>query len=182
MNSPLPPQDEPGAGVLERDEDFVDLSLPIEDAFRRDDGGLTVIARGRVHGLVRAFAVDLEPAWTPQLLDDSERTLYWGGGCLRSVGEDSDAFLALLASAYGLDDAGPMVAQVAMTIAGTDSDPARLRSEPARLRLIFEADDGEDAAEAYLNLDLDEGLAVFRDKDPLYHAALLRALSAQDAT
>jgi len=170
---------EPAAGMLEREDGLVDVTLPIESYGWQEDGSLTVVARGRVHGAMLGFAIDLDPTWSPQLVEGTDTTVYWGGGTLHSLGTDSDAFVALLAREYDLAHDSPMAATVPVTLAGMDCDPARLDSEPGRIKLFFESNADPDAyAEAYLNVDLTQGLATFCEKDPDYRAGLLRSLSA----
>ena len=92
---------EPQSGLLVSEEGFVDVDLPIGEHRFAKDGTLTVIARGKINDQVVAFAVDVGHAWKEQLVEDAGLTIFWGSGHIRSIGQESDAFLTLLANEYG---------------------------------------------------------------------------------
>ena len=123
---------EPPSGGIDREDDSVDITLPIAEHRWAKDGALTVIARGSINGKTASLAVDLAPEWNPQPIEDTPITVYWGKGHIRSVGPESDAFLSLLAKEYALPPPQHMVARVAITMAGMDSDPRDLRTTPGQ--------------------------------------------------
>ena len=168
---------EPQSGLLVSEEGFVDVDLPISEHRFAKDGTLTVIARGKINDQVVAFAVDVGHAWKEQLVEDAELTIYWGTGHIRSIGQESDAFLTLLANEYGtLTPSSTMAPRSAITMAGLNSNPANLRSEPAKMKVFFE--DGGEASygEVFINIDLDNKVLGFHDKDPEYHQGILSSL------
>lgn len=168
---------EPPSGRVDREEDFVDVILPIAEHRWAKDGTLSVIARGKVREKSVAFAVDLEPEWKPQPIEDTEITVYWGKGYIRSVGPESDAFLSLLAQEYGLPSQGSMAPRVEITMAGMDSDPRDLREIPAKIKIFFEAGGEPSYGEAFINIDLGGKTLEFRDKDPEYHQGIVSSLA-----
>lgn len=167
---------EPPSGRIDREDDFVDVTLPIAEHRWAKDGALTVIARGRIKDKAVSFAVDLEPEWKPQPIEDTAITVYWGKGYIRSLGVESDAFLSLLAQEYGLPSQERMVPRVEITMAGMDNDPRHLRETPAKIKIFFEAGGESSYGEAYINIDLGSKTLEFRDKDPEYHQGILSSL------
>ena len=167
---------EPPAGRIDREDDFVDVTLPISEHRWARDGSLTVISRGSVNDKIVGFAVDLAPEWKPQPIEDTPINVYWGKGHIRSIGPESDAFLALLAKEYGLASQQHMVPRVEITMAGMDNDPSDLRTTPAKIKIFFEAGGEDRYGEAYINIDLASKTLEFRDKDPEYHQGIVSSL------
>ena len=167
---------EPPSGRIDREDNFVDITLPIAEHKWAKDGSLTVIARGNVNDKAVSFAVDLAPEWKPQTLEDTPITVYWGKGHIRSVGPESDVFLSLLAHEYTLPSPKHMAARVEITMAGMDSDPSNLRTTPAKIKIFFEAGGEASYGEAFINIDLGNKVLEFRDKDPEYHNGIVSSL------
>ena len=167
---------EPSPGRIDREDDFVDVVLPIAEHRWAKDGSLSVIARGNVNGKTVSYAVDLEPEWRPQPIEGTPITVYWGKGHLRSVGPESDEFLALLAGEYALAAPERMAPRVEITMAGMDTDPSDLRTVPAKIKIFFEAGGEASYGEAFINIDLDSKVLEFRDKDPEYHQGIVSSL------
>ena len=168
---------EPAPGRIGREDGFVDVILPITDHKWSKDGSLSLVARGSINGKVVGFVVDLPPYWKAQLIPDTPISVYWGKGHIRSIGSESDAFLALLAREYALPDPGRMIARVEITMIGLDSNPTDLRTTPARIKIFFEAGGEDSYGEAYMNIDLGSRILEFRDKDPEYHQGILLSLA-----
>ena len=169
---------EPPSGRIDRDEDFVDVILPIAEHKWGKDGSLTVIARGSVKDQVVGFAVDLAPEWKAKPIKDTPITVYWGKGHIRSVGAESDAFLALLANEYELPAKEHMATRTEITMAGMDNDPSELRTTPAKIKIFFETGGEANYGEAFINIDLGNKTLEFRDKDPEYHQGIVLSLGS----
>jgi len=170
---------EPPAGTLLREDDFVDVDLPIASHKESDDKSLTVIGRGEINDKTVALAVDLAPEWKAQIVEDAELTIYWGTGTIRSVGPESDSLLALLAQEYRLPLSHPtMAARVPVTVAGLNSDPRVPSAGKLTMKVFFEHGAEENYGEAFINIDLGAGVLEFHDKDPEYHAGILASLGA----
>jgi len=167
---------EPPSGRIDREDDFVDVTLPIAEHRWAKDGSLTVIARGNVNSKTVSLAVDLGPEWKAQPIEDTPIIVYWGKGHIRSVGPESDAFLSLLAHEYALPAPEHMAARVEITMAGMDSDPSDLRATPAKIKIFFEAGGDASYGEAFINIDLGSKVLEFRDKDPEYHQGIVSSL------
>lgn len=167
----------PLSGRVERDGEFVDVILPIAERKWTKDGSLTVLARGIIKDNIVSFAVDLAPEWKPQRIEDTPISVYWGKGCIRSVGSESDAFLKLLADEYGLSAREHMASRIEITMAGMGSDPSKLRSTPSQIKIFFETSGDDSYGEAFLNIDLGNKTLEFRDKDPEYHQGIVSSLA-----
>jgi hypothetical protein len=171
---------EPQAGRVTMEDGFVDVDLPISDYHVAGDGTSSVIAKGRIDGQTVSFAVDFGGDWKMQRMEDADLAFYRGNGRIRSLGQESDAFLALLVRKYGISRPPPKMAPgTAMTMFGLNNDPRALHTTPARIKIFFE-DNGEDNyAEAFLNIDLSNRVLEFHDKDPDYHQGIVASLAGE---
>ncbi len=169
---------EPEAGQLVSEEGFVDIDLPISEYHIAKDGVLTVIARGKINGEVVAIAVDVGSDWKAQVVEDASLTIYWGSGHIRSIGQESDAFLALLAKEYGTTaPAARMAPRTTITMAGLNSNPQNLRSKSAKIKVFFEEGGEAKYGEVFINIDLSKKVLEFHDKDPEYHRGIVSSLA-----
>ena len=121
---------------------------------------------------------------------------FWGNVRLRSIGEESDRLLQLLADYYGIAPAngskgglvgrlfGKMtnpatfVTEIDCLAVGIASDPREIEAEQVHMKLFF--DDGlEDGryAEVFLNADLPSGIVMLNEKDEEYRSDLVHWLS-----
>ena len=166
----------PAVGRVDREDSFVDVTLPITEQRWAKDGALTVIARGKINQQTVSFAVDLSSTWKRQSSEGSPIIVYWGNGYIRSVGAESDAFLSLLAKEYNLASPGQMVPRAQITMAGLNNDPTDLRKNPAKIKIFFESGNDASYGEAFINIDLGNRVLEFRDKDPEYHQGILLSL------
>src|SRR4051812_12506789 len=90
----------PVSGVLRVEEGFLDIDLPITSVSKINGEVIRVTARGMIEDQVVGFAVDLYPAWKKQPLENSNAVFHWGTGSYRSIGNESDRFVALVAKHY----------------------------------------------------------------------------------
>jgi hypothetical protein len=167
------------SAVLRTDQGFLDIDLPITAVSKVGGGTVRVTAQGSVQGGLIGLAVDLQPHWKAQPLKDSNALFYWGAGSYRSIGIESDRFVALIAKHYG-QPVGPdlrMLAQVPADVVGLNDDPSMILSLPARMKFCFHTDTQARYAEVFTNIDIEAGRLEFREKDPGYRAALVRALT-----
>lgn len=161
-----------------RDDEFVNIDLPVGDHRYSANGTLTVVARGRIDGQTIAIAVDIGSGWKEQVVEDAELTIYWGSGCIRSTGQESDAFLTLLAKEYGMVAPSPkMAARTKLTMAGLNNDPRDIMANPTTMKVFFEHNGEENYGEAFINIDLANKVLEFHDKDPEYHHGIVSSLS-----
>jgi len=169
---------EPQAGKLLVEEGFVDINLPIGDYRFSKNGGLTVVARGKINNQIVAIAVDLGNEWHEQIVQDAGLTIYWGNGVIRSIGGESDAFLNLLAHEYGVaKNKSEMAPRTMITMAGLNSDPRKIQTEPATMKVFFEHNGEGNYGEAFINIDLANRILEFHDKDPEYHQGIASSLA-----
>jgi hypothetical protein len=168
----------PSAGRLEKDEDFVDISLPITNHRWTKDNTLVVVARGKVDGKVVSLSVDFGAEWKAQKVENASLTVYWGKGHIVSVGNESDNFVSLLAGAYGIATNSKMRPRTDVTMVSLGSDPRELRTTPAKIKIFFESGGESSYGEAFINVDLSASALEFRDKDPEYHNGIIASLGA----
>lgn len=171
------PESNPPHGQLDREEEFVDISLPVAAYRRASDGGMQVVARGAIQGTTVGIAIELAAEWVPQPIKDASITVYWGNGSLVSIGPESDAFLALLASEYGMSAPSRMAGRVDITLAGMNDDPSKILTSPAKIKAFFDKGPKDHYGEVFINIDLQSGTLEFRDKDVEYHAGILSSLA-----
>jgi len=119
--------DELGDVRVNREDDFVDLDLPLVSFSHNGDGSQQISGRGRYGDAIISFLVHLGPDWERQDVENGDLVFHWGKAELISAGAESDAFVQILDAAYGtqLYEAGmrPRVPFLAVSLAG---DPARL--------------------------------------------------------
>jgi predicted alpha/beta superfamily hydrolase len=168
---------DPPAATIREDDDFVDIGLAITKVKRSLDGTVSVVARGMVEGTVIGLMVDVLPDWKPQEIEGGG-CFYWGRLRYRSLGAESDAFIAALSRLYGIGEPPrAMAPRIDVNAVGLNHDPRALASVPAKMKAFF-YDDGPDdrQAEVYTNIDLQAKRLEFHEKDPEYRLPLVRAL------
>ena len=165
--------------LVQDDEEggFVDLDLRLTRLDVRPAGTFFAEGRGWHKGRKIGFALELAAEWTTTPIGDSDSFFYWGSGILRSIGVQSNAFLATLAKLYGLPvPRRPMRLATSVAVVGLANDPRLLRKKPTRMKLFFESKDAKRYAEVYVNVIAPEQRIEFHEKDPDYRKPLLRAL------
>jgi len=169
---------EPKPGHMAKEDGFVDIDLPISDHRFAKDGTLTVVARGKIEDQSIAIAVDLGSTWKEQVVEGAELTIYWGEGHIRSIGKESDAFLGLLTKEYpATSPSAKMAPRTEITMAGLNSDPRKIKTDPATIKVFFEHNGQDNYGEAFINIDLAKGVLEFHDKDPEYHQGIVSSLA-----
>lgn len=164
-------------GQITSEDGFVDVELPINSFHFDKDGALQLSASGIVEGRRVGFDLDIDSKWKVQKPDNVPITIHWGSGIIRSIGEESDAFLSLLAEKYGNGkDAFRMVREVSVTTAMMEGAPATMNEKPFKMKVFFEHGGEDKYAEIFINIDIVKKRLEFRDKDPEYHAGILASL------
>ena len=168
---------EPTGGRFSTADGFVDIDLPIVQVESKSSTLVSVIARGKIQGVVVGFAVDLDSKWIEKPIENANNSFYLGKARLRSIGSDSDVFTKLLASLYQLPCAtSRMPSRIEVEAVGLANDPRLVKSNPTKMKLFFNSNSESNYAEVFLNLDLNSKILEFHEKDPGYRAPLLRSL------
>jgi hypothetical protein len=168
-------------GRLSEEEGFLDIDLPLTAVDVGPSGEVRFTARGEVVGVDTGFAFVLHSNWDPQPLEDSSAVFYWGTGAYERTGPESDRFVELVAQRYKSASAGNtiMLSSIPVQIVGLDSDPSKVTERGAKMKLFFHSDSEDEGryAEVFTNIDVEQGILEFHEKDNEYRAPLVRALS-----
>lgn len=162
-------------------DEFVDVDLPIESHAVSADGVHVIVARGTFAGTPVAVQVEIGATWEEWPLEEHGITLWRGRVAYVSVGEESDAFVRVLATLYGLGDrARAMRPRTELTAIALSGNPMHTLGAGVRIKCFFEAEEDERYAEFFTNVSLDNGQFEFHEKDFGYRRPLLRALTERD--
>jgi hypothetical protein len=163
------------------DTSWHDLGFRIQQLETLPNGAQLLRVAGSYRGAPVGLGLLLGPSWKEGRLGaDVPLVIYSGTVDIRSLGEQSDRFLAALDELYGTKQrAKRMGARTAFTAISLGGDPAHLRAAPVKLKLFFESDDESRYAELYLNIDVSTGTVELAEKDPDYRTAIVRALGAR---
>jgi hypothetical protein len=168
---------EPPDGYIGSEEGFVDIDLPISKVKRNADDSVTIVARGKVHGSVIGLIVDILPKWAGQETEDGTATFYWGKARCRSLGQESDQFVGLLAKCYGMTPAQrTMLPSIEVSAVGLNDNPKQVLASPIKMKFFFEENSEENYSEVFINIDVPNQMLEFHEKDPDYRIPLLRSL------
>lgn len=166
-------------GQITSDDGFVDVELPISNVKLDKEGTIQLSALGIVEGRRVGFDLDIDSKWKVQKPDNVPITIHWGSAIVRSMGEESDAFLSLLAEKYGNGQGSlRMVRAVSVTAAMLEGDPATMKERPFKMKVFFEHGGKDKYAEIFINVDIEKKQLEFRDKDPEYHRGILASLKS----
>ena len=170
----------PLPGRLGDEEGFLDIDIPLISVESGGAGKVRYVARGEVLGQDIGFAVVLHAGWDAQPTDDNSAIFYWGSGVYQRTGPESDRFVELVERQYGIQPSGRgMLTQVPAEVVGLDSDPAHAVQGGAKMKFFFhgQSEDAERYAEVFTNINVEEGMLEFREKDNEYRLPLVRALA-----
>ena len=159
------------------EEGFVDLDLPLVDFVEPAAGGFRIVARGSFGGEIIGFAATVEPEWRADPIEgDRDHFFYWGRVTLQSIGAASDSFVSALAQLYGDPIGTPkMLATIPTEAVGLATDPRKLKSSPAKMKLFFHSGAATRYAEVFLNIDRASRVVEVHEKDPEYRSNVVRA-------
>lgn len=170
----------PLPGRIGDEEGFLDIDLPLISVETEGTAEVRYVARGEVLGQDIGFAVVLHAIWDPQPTDDNSAVFYWGSGFYQRTGPESDRFVELVGRQYGMQPSSRrMLTQVLAEVVGLDSDPVHAMQSGAKMKFFFHAqsEDAERYAEVFTNINVEEGMLEFREKDNEYRLPLFRALA-----
>jgi len=160
------------------EQGFVDVDLPIS-RLTQQDGQMRFEARGMYASQPVGFRFVMGDVWKPQAQPGSKLVVYWGTGAIESLGGESDRFVSMLASKYGLQSHGQlrMLSAVRVAVVGLGDDPSKAMRTSTRMKIFLHDGDKERYAEAYVNVDPVRGMLEFHEKDPEYRLNVVRALT-----
>jgi hypothetical protein len=169
------PTPSPADGYLTEQEGFVDIDLPITQ-IAQDPGLTRIVARGVILGTEVGFEVDF-PSRSQR--SGGQISLPFGTAQLRTLGPVSDRFVVLLDSRFKIPiRSKTMVPAVTASVVGLEGDPAHVQQGVTKMKFFFFDSGPEDRyAEVYVNVDADQRVLGFHEKDENYRKALLLALT-----
>ena len=156
-------------------EGFIDIDLPIAQVTQAQ-GIVKIIARGTVAGVWIGFEIDFPTEASRE--GGSPGQLKLGMARIRSLGAESNRFVALLSKRYGIPGvAATMISSVDGSAVGLGDDSAHRLEGKKNMKLSFEAGPADRYAEIYINVDFGTRVLEFHEKDPAYRKMLLLALT-----
>jgi hypothetical protein len=165
--------------AVNREEGFVDISIPIASCETLKDGSTRIVVRGDLDGRRVGFAMVLNPEWKATEIENTGQFFYWGSGSIVRTGKLTDEFLVQLAHLYG-EQNKPTGANdvVRVEVVGLANDPSRLLTSPTNMKVFLNSNGGEDLyGEIFINTDVPHGVLEFNEKDPEYRSPLLKSLA-----
>ena len=159
------------------EEDFVDATFCIFRHSRQTDGSNIFHLRATHSGTTLGFVVETSSDWRSDTIAEGI-PVFWESVRYRSLGNESDAFVRALASAYGTRAARPMAPTVQFAAIALKGNPMTFADGPVDMKLFYESDEEDRYAEVYTNLDLVQRLAEVREKDSGYRSSLVLALTS----
>jgi len=113
-----------------------------------------------------------------ELIEDH---VYRNGVVFFRTGTESDRLIGALSAEYGQDkNPARMVQSESYTVIALHQGPIDMSKEPVKLKLFGRdgpTDQEDDYYESFFNLDLENKLVFWNEKDQEYRAPLLRGLS-----
>ena len=169
---------EPPQITAEVEEGFVDLLLYIREHKIQPDGTQLMRAVGLHKGSEVGLVVMLGSRWSAGSLGkDWAVTTHQGTATYESIGPQSDALVRVLNDLYQTKlAAADMKPRVEFTAISLGGDPRDLSKEKVHIKLFFEADNDEEYAEVFTNIDLPHRRLEIREKDNAYRTPLMKAL------
>jgi hypothetical protein len=162
----------------ESEEGYYDLVFSIRKHENLPDGSRLIRASGLHHGTSVGIDVALGPEWKQRSMGPV--VVYLGTVTYRSIGAESDSFLATLDHLYGTKlSPRTMRQETAFSAITLEGDPRELAKGPIKAKLFYEPGGGNSDdryAEFFTNIDLKAGALQIREKDEEYRTAIIRAL------
>jgi len=157
---------------------FVDVFLPISEVTQDRDGSITIVARGEINGAIVGLIVDILPGSSRQDLEALGLKFCLVEAKYRSLGEESDQFVALLTQYFGSKKKpAPMLSCIAATAIGLLGDPASVLTMAVKMKFVFMDECGQDCAEIFTIVDIPNLRLEVREKDPGRRDRLLQAFT-----
>jgi hypothetical protein len=165
---------------IDKSEGFVDISLAEIESKEISKGNFKVLCGASIDGKNIGFSIILANNWKKQQLEDveDEYCFYWGSVTILSIGEESKQFIIELSKLYGFDlEVNAMNDEIKFQAVSLGINPQLIFSTPARIKLFYENID--EYAEVFLNINLQNRIIQWHEKDEEYRKALIHSLSSE---
>ena len=166
---------------VDKTEGFVDISLAEIESKEIPNEGYEILCGASIGGENIGFSIALSNNWKRQQLEDMEDEfyLYWGSVSVSSIGKESKRFIIELSKLYGVDlEVNDMNDKIKFQAVSLGTDPQLIFSTPARIKLFYE--DTNEYAEVFLNIDLQNRIIQWQEKDEEYREALIHSLVSEN--
>lgn len=147
--------------ILDDEEGFIDLVLPIHQVSKKFLGGYTIECRGIYNDKLVGL-----------------RFVVKKGVTIQSLGECSDTFIQTLASLYGVEVSNvKMKQQMKVKVASLRGELRDISRDIVKLKCFFHTDDEDLYAELYINFDVNNNIVEIKEKDDEYRANIIKSFS-----
>lgn len=162
---------------IQEEDGFIDLSFHISKIVKSNES-LDIEVKGKLKSRNVGFNIKLLPNWNPQPIEGMEGSFYWGEAYFKSNGSITTAFIEELASLYGAQISNLVVPDtVYAQVVGLACNPENIENEPCKMKFFFNSEGDESVySEIFINIDLQNRVLEFNEKDMEYRAPLLRSL------
>ncbi|REC79438.1 hypothetical protein DRF60_06340 [Chryseobacterium elymi] len=163
-----------------KEEGFNDIALKIVETENSANAFLYTVKgkyKNKIVGLKLTVQNNINAGIVNGKLDSN--AFYRKGMTLQSIGEESDNFLHALCKIYGIKCNDKFsIKPITVTIFPLNEIEANL-SNPNyyRFKAFFNDDEENDYAEIFINLNLEENLVEFNEKDNEYRANIIKTYS-----
>jgi hypothetical protein len=164
-------------------EGFQDLQFNIVQT-KEDQNFISFSVRGNYDGQLVGFNVLMLKGMQPGVLDNENFSInkdafYAKGIIIRRTGKESDAFITILSSLYGISTKNnKMRNEVEFTSFALEGNPMNYVNENIKFKVFFDENDDRGLySEAYINVNYMEGILEFHEKDIEYRNNLVEAMS-----
>ena len=177
--------DQQGNPIIEQfsEEGFIDCVLKIRDLEETNNSykfHLSASHEGKVLGINVEVVKGIKGGFDAETSLIQER-VYKKGVIFRRSGIESDRLITVLAKLYGFEKKEiKMVQEESFTGIALHQGEINMASEPIKIKIFgkdSEKDLENDYYESFFNIDLENGLVYWNEKDQEYREPLIRGLS-----
>jgi hypothetical protein len=161
------------------EEGWVDLGFGLVGKPRSADDLIALTVGARHAETDVGFNVVLPKSWEYEEQENMPGIGSYVGIALAAVRPQSDDFLKALATVYGIEVPPRMADFTELNAVSLEGNPENVLTEKIALKIFFGAhpEFGIPYAEAYLNLDVPNGIVQLHEKDPEYRKAIVEGLA-----
>jgi len=179
LNIFLNPGGFPNMIINNNGEDWVDLSLNIDNFEKKRNGTMIITVNSTYKDKNIGFQLEILPVWNVKKMDNSEQQFYWGKGHFKNTGDNTDYFISELAKLYKVNSKKIIAKNIPVELVGLLNDPRKIESEPIKMKFFFNSNSENESlySEVFINTDLSKNILEFHEKDQSYRQAIINSLT-----